>query len=183
MKRTSRLCRVAIALALSLPLVVTTAQVAGAAPAPSASDVAKALDSRSFAAPRPTANAAACPQPGQRVKTSSSPAVYLVDPNYLLNWIPGETEYFNLWNSWSGIATYNNLFTECYSGYYTMRNAHLAKLSSGPAIYIWDAQIVSGGAYRWITSEAVFNKYAFAWSKVRTQSSIGPIAVNYPWNF
>jgi hypothetical protein len=119
--------------------------------------------------------AAACPVPGQRVTTPTSPQVYLIDPDFFINLIPNPTVYFNLWDSWSGIATFDDAtLIDCFpEGYFTMNNAHLAKTVSDPAVYIYDEP---GGGYRWITSAAVFNMYAFSWSKIRAQASVSPIS-------
>ncbi|MFS8099250.1 hypothetical protein LFM09_19155, partial [Lentzea alba] len=99
-----------------------------------------------------SASAAACPVSGQRVKTSSSPAVYVVGPGRYLYWIPNETVYNNLFRTWAGIATYNNLFVDCYSSARTLTNGHLIKHPSFPHVYIWDGFL---GHYRWITSAGV----------------------------
>lgn len=128
---------------------------------------------------------AACPQPGQRVKTSTAPEVYLVDPDGGLNHLSDPTVYFNLWDTWDGIAVYDNLFTYCYSpdDYRMMSDAHLAKTSDSPRVYIWDATLQSGAAYRWITTPEIFDKYGFSWGKIRTQSSVSPINDDWPWDF
>ena len=54
--------------------------------------------------------AAACPVPGQRVKTSSSARIFVIDPDRYLYWIPNETVYNNVFRTWGGIATFDNLF-------------------------------------------------------------------------
>jgi hypothetical protein len=117
----------------------------------------RATGAKSDAAPQATARAATCPQPGQRVKSPSSPAVYLVDPDFFLNLIPNETVYFSLWDTWNGISTVSDAtLVECFGFYFTVDGAHLAKLANDPHVYIYDA---NGGGYRWITSETIFNKY------------------------
>jgi hypothetical protein len=125
---------------------------------------------------RPAKSAAACPVKGQQVKTSSSDTVYLVGPNYELYAIPGNV-YFNLWDNWQPIGTYDNLHSECFPGYFLLTNAHLAKTSSNATVYIYDA---SYGAYRAITYNA-FVQYKFSWSKIRVQTGVGPI-VQDQWN-
>jgi hypothetical protein len=50
-------------------------------------------------------------------------------------------------------------------------------LSGSAAIYIFDGTF---GAYRWITSAKVFNKYGFSWGKVVTQSDVQPPGAD--WN-
>jgi hypothetical protein len=118
-----------------------------------------------------------CPVPGQRVKTSYSPEVYLVDPDWELYYIPGNV-YFNLWDSWSGIVVNNDL-PYCYAYAWVLSNAFLTKTASQPQVYIYDSTL---GAYRWITTAEVFNKYGFSWGKIRTQAYIYPIS-SLNWDF
>lgn len=173
-----RLGRAAFAAAIGLSLVLGSA--VSAAAAPTGSTLRPATGQKSLSSVHPTRTAAACPQPGQRVKSTASPNVYVIDPDYLLNHIPSEAVYFNLWDSWAGISTVSeSTLVECFGVYYTMNNAHLAKTSSSPAVYIYDS---GGGGYRWITSEAVFNKYGFSWGKIKTLSSISPIS-SWNWDY
>ncbi|HKS98169.1 MAG TPA: hypothetical protein VJT31_01450 [Rugosimonospora sp.] len=115
-----------------------------------------------------------CPHPGQRVKTGTSPKVYLVDPGSYLNWIPDPTAYENLWGTAGGITTVaDQVLIDCFGFYFTMGGVHLAKTSSDPKVYIYDA---SGGGYRWIVNPTVFDKYAFVSGKIKIQASISPIS-------
>jgi hypothetical protein len=188
MKRLHQVVRVAVVLAVGLALLSATAGVAQAAPPPvtpgsakvdaAVSGVADAdAFARSVADPspaslKPDAVAAACPVPGQRVKTSTSSEVFLVGPQYDLNLIPDRATYESLWDSWNGIVTNNSLWS-CYNrdGAWIMWYAELAKESSSPKVYIYD---YNGGGFRWITSATVFNKYAFSWNKINVYSAIGP---------
>jgi hypothetical protein len=126
-------------------------------------------------------NSAACPQSGQRAKTSSSARVYLVDPEGFLRWIPG-TVYTNLWDNWNNIGVYDNLFTECFAAVSNLDNARLTKSTLSSNVYIWDSSMPSSGAFRWIAGQEIFNKYGFSWSKIGTQSSVTPIAAQWPWD-
>jgi hypothetical protein len=117
----------------------------------------------------PLAQAAACPEPGQRVKTSWSPRVYLVDPERELLLIQNEENYLKLWDNWNGIRTYDNLLSECHpGGHDNVLNGHLAKTPNDPRVYIWDIDL----GYRWIVSGEVFNKYGFSWGKIHTIDSV-----------
>jgi hypothetical protein len=122
-------------------------------------------------------SSAACPQPGQRFKSSVSPAIYLVDPNNRARWIPNEAVYFSLWETYDGIITLTNV-TACFSSFSNLNNAHLAKTSSSPATFIWDSEV----GYRWIISQSVFNKYAFSPRKIRTQATLSPVS-SERWDF
>ncbi|MGW4210400.1 hypothetical protein ACWEIJ_20595 [Lentzea sp. NPDC004789] len=153
--------------ALSLAFVVV-ALLAGAGSAVSGTTAGSAALVRTAAA------TGACPVPGQRVKTSSSPAIYVVDPDGRLYWIPSPDVYLSLFRTESGVVIYDNLFADCYTGWGTLSDGHLAK-GPGDAIYVWDGHL---GGYRWITSPAVFNAYAFAPDKVRNLASVSPIVAN-----
>ena len=142
--------RVAAAFAAGLALVAVTAGAAQAAPAKSVASTT-----------------APCPVSGQRVKTSNSPNVYLVGPDYLYL-IPDSTVYFNLWDSWSGIYTDDYLWG-CFDSYYALHDARLVRTTDG-SIYIYDDAY---GGYRWIVNMTVFNKYQFALDKVVNQSVPG----------
>lgn len=130
---------------------------------------------RSAAVVETSASAAACPVPGQRVKTSSAPAIYVVDPDGRLYWIPSPEVYLNLFRTESGVEIFDNLFVDCYSGWGTLGDGHLAK-GAGDAIYIWDGHL---GGYRWINSPAVFDKYAFASGMVRNLASVSPVVADW----
>ena len=151
----------------------------GAAGAAAAAPSTNGSFHQSTAAPHPAANPAACPTPAQRVKTASSPAIYLVGPDATANWIPTTQDYINLWDTWGGIYTVTDAtMTSCFGGFWTMSNAHLAKVTGNSKTYIYD---VNHGGYRWITGEPVFDKYAFAWDKVKTQASVSPVS-SQDWN-
>lgn len=131
---------------------------------------------RSGAPAEASASAAACPVPGQRVKTSSSPRIFVIDPDRYLYWIPNETVYNNVFRTWGGIATFDNLFVDCYRDWATLSNGRLVKTASSPRVYIWDGQL---GVYRWITSGTVFDAYQFAWNKIITVSSVSPVGLSW----
>lgn len=156
-----RLSRGAVTLALALSFVTVTAAAASAAPA-----VSEAV------------GVAACPGPGTRVKEAGNPAIYLVDPNWRLRWIPNETVYYNLWETMDGIRTID--IGQCFSSFTNLNHAFLVKPSTSAHTYIYDSDY---GMYRWITSSSVFNKYAFSVRKIHTWPSVSPIAYDKPWNF
>jgi hypothetical protein len=166
--------RAVIMFATVLALAVTTAGTGSSAP-----DVSHSKDTASA-----VTTAAACPQSGERVMAPGSSFIFLIDPGGFINWIPSEVEYFNLWDSYDGIVVYDNLFTECYewADVFTFNDAHLAKAGTLPEVYIWDDAVVSGGAYRWIVSAEIFDKYGFSWSKIRTQDAVAPVAIDSPWD-
>lgn len=124
-------------------------------------------------------SSAACPGPGQRFKSPSSPAIFLVDPDNRARWIPNESVYFSLWETYDGIVTLNN-FSACFGSFTNLNDAHLAKSSSSPQVFIWDSRY---GAYRWIINESVFNKYAFSWRMIRIRSTtVSPVTTDR-WDF
>lgn len=170
---TTKRVRRALVLALAaLFLALSPAGNAAAAPAGAPGGVA--LDPRDDVSTlRDAAPAAACPVPGDRVKTTSSSAVYVIDPEYDLNWVPNRTVYENVFDTWDGILTFDNLFTECYAGYYTLTGGHLAKTASSANVYIYQAAVEG---YRHVVSAAVFDKYDFAWAKIRVQASVSPVS-------
>ncbi|MFG6199714.1 hypothetical protein [Nonomuraea sp. JJY05] len=124
-------------------------------------------------------SSAACPAPGQRFKSPTSPAIFLVDPDNRARWIPNETVYFSLWETYDGIVILND-FSACFGSFTNLNGAHLVKSASSPQVFIWDSRY---GAYRWIINEAVFNKYAFSWRKVRVQSATVSPVTTERWDF
>ncbi|MFC0107615.1 hypothetical protein [Kibdelosporangium aridum] len=157
-----------------LSLSLGTTGAANASPTPPKPVAADAMS----ATAKPATVDAACPQPGQRVKQSAYPEVYVVDPDFTLRLIPDATTYFNLWESWGGVVVYDDLVS-CYREYVPLFNAHLVKLTTDDPVYIWDHYV----GYRHITDAAVFNKYGFSWDKIRNQSVVGPIAIDRPWDY
>jgi hypothetical protein len=114
-----------------------------------------------------------CPEQGQRFQLGSDKRVYLLSSNNYVHSFPNEQAYFSLWDTWDGIANFpTSIRVDCFGVFspHSMEYTGLYKTASRPEIYIWDYAM---GAYRWIRSEAVFNKYAFSWAKVRTVNSIG----------
>ena len=169
--KTNRLRRTLVVAAAGLFLAFTAVGNATAASAAPSGGVA--LDpAADVSTQRDAAPAAACPVPGDRVRTSSSAALYVIDPEYDLNWIPSPAVYENVFDTYDGILTYNNLFSECYIGYYTLYDGHLAKTSSSANVYIYQDAV---GGYRHIVSGPVFDKYDFAWAKIRTQA-VSPVS-------
>jgi hypothetical protein len=179
MKAVYRIGMSVLSFMVGLSLVVSAAETASATPGFTEAKVSK-LAARQLATTR-TSAIQACPVPGQRVKTSTSPNVYLIDPDDFINWIPSATDYFNLWDSWDGISVVSDsVLIDCFpEGFFTMSNVHLAKTPNAASVYIWD---VNGGGYRWITSGTIFNKYGFSWGKIRTQSSVSPVS-SLLWDF
>jgi hypothetical protein len=131
----------------------------------------------------PQVNLAACPVPGQRVRTASNPKIYLVAPNgdyYYLS----ATNYDNLYDSFAGVV-YNESLPGCIaaaggawenSGFYLLRSGNL----NDPRIYIFDGTYPNA-PYRWIVSGTVFSdKYGFSWGKVITAGSPNPVTPRGP---
>jgi hypothetical protein len=161
-KRTLRHTGLAITLGLSL-LVGTT----GVANAESAAK----------------GGAAACPVSGQRFQVGSDTRVYLVGPDRVLYAIANETVYFKLWNTWDGISRWpTTTIPSCFRTAYLWTDAWLRKGRNDPAVYIWDQRESPNGAYRWITSSAVFNKYAFAPNKIVVSEYGPPISSTNNWD-
>jgi hypothetical protein len=169
--------RAVLATLMIIFALVVPANTAGASVTTPAAGVALESDS-GVSTLRASANAAACPVPGDRVKISGDARVFLIDPEGDLNLIPNRTVYENLFTTWNGIKTFNNLFSECHFGWYTLHDAHLARPSaSNPAIYIYQAAV---GAYRHIVSMTVFNRYSFNVAKVQVRT-VSPIS-SLTWN-
>lgn len=166
MKIKSDAVRTLVALLAGAGRAVGAAGPVAAAPRPQ--PPSKVQDADPNAGTRTADFAAACPAIGQRVKTSSSSYVYLIGSSGYLYWIPNETVYFSLWDSWNGIVTNNDLWSR-YSSARVLDYGELVKVSSSSAVYICDNWY---GGDRWIPNAAAFNKYAFSWSKIKTVSGV-----------
>ncbi|PRY34788.1 hypothetical protein [Umezawaea tangerina] len=172
MKAFSRLSRALFALTLGLSFTAVATGTAGADPELSTAEGDNA----------PLRAAAVCPRPGQRVKTSTAPNVYLVNPERRLLLLPDEATYFALWDSWEGIVV-DDRVADCYSHYDIFDGPHLVRQNGGVNVYIWDN---SPGSYRLIPSLEVFEQYGFAWSRVKATpyNEIHPVSyrdwANYP---
>ena len=133
-----------------------------------------ALVTPTVAAASEQAAPAGCPQPGQRVKTSSSPAIYLVDPDFRLRSIPDAETYFSLWDTW-GYEVRDDVLS-CYPNPVPLYDAELVKEPGDPRVYIWDAYF----GFRHIVDGETFARYGFSWSKVKERSPVEPNA-DMPW--
>ncbi len=131
MKSRWRFRSAAVVLMAGLSLSLGTTGAANASPTPPKPVAADAMS----ATAKPATVDAACPQPGQRVKQSAYPEVYVVDPDFTLRLIPDATTYFNLWESWGGVVVYDDLVS-CYREYVPLFNAHLVKLTTDDPVYI-----------------------------------------------
>lgn len=124
----------------------------------------------------PQVDIAACPVPGQRVRTDADPNVYLVAPNGDYYHLTAGT-YANLFDSFAGVVR-NNSLPGCIAaagGAWVGYNFFLVRSGdlSDPRIYIFDGTYVN--PYRWIVSGTVFSdKYGFSWGKVITAGSTAP---------
>jgi hypothetical protein len=150
-------------------LVTATSGAASAAPAPKAGASAQ------------TASAATCPAPGHRIKDSSSATVYLVGPGGRLYYFPDSSDYFGLYTSYSGITTVSSSALDtCYAQSqgiaYALVDARLDKVNGTPDVFIYDN---SYRAFRWITSQSVFDRYGFASSKIRGFDVVGPVGPDW----
>ncbi|MFD1547854.1 hypothetical protein [Nonomuraea guangzhouensis] len=135
--------RIGLALTLGLTLSLGTAGVSNAA------------ESR----------AASCPAHGKRFQMSGSNRVYLAGPDDVAYAIPNETIYFQLWNTWDGLTVWpRDTVSSCFGGSHLWSDAFLIRDPTSPRVYLYDDRI---GRFRWITSEAVFDQYAFARNKIR----------------
>lgn len=165
---------------VSCVVAVSGALLLGAVGAASAAPSSSAPFSKSTAAPHAAPAQTSCPQPGQRVKTPTSPSIYLIGPDGTANWIPSATEYANLWDTWNGIFTVDDAtMSSCFGGFWTMSGAKLAKVPGNAKVYVYD---VNHGGYRWIASPDIFTKYAFAASKIKTQATVSPVSAAN-WDF
>ncbi|MCE7012040.1 hypothetical protein LWC34_55910 [Kibdelosporangium philippinense] len=117
---------------------------------------------------------AACPQPGQRIKTASSPAIYVVDPEFQLRSIQDEKTYFRLWDSWSYVIV--DEVESCFADPIPLLDAELVKEPGDPRVYIWDSHF----GFRHIIAPDVFAKYGFSWGKITERASVDPNP-DKPW--
>jgi hypothetical protein len=167
--------RMALMLATAATIAVTGPAATASAASPTAGSraggAASVVQPGAAAAP---VRAQACFRSGTRIKSPSSSKVYLVDPQGFWDWIPTETDYNNLFASWSGLVVTSDF--SCFRDGGPLYNARLVKKSNDPKVYIWDA---TWSAYRWIPTGDIFNAYHFDWSKIKTQSSISPIGPNW----
>jgi hypothetical protein len=105
----------------------------------------------------------AVPRPdlsGLRLKSPNNPAVYVVDPQGFVRWIPDPATYNNLFRDWNSIVTDVDL-VNIAQGPALTSGAVLAQGSSEAAVYL-----VSGGTKQWITSPSAMDKYDLNWKTV-----------------
>ena len=105
----------------------------------------------------------AVPRPdlsGLRLKAPNSPAVYVVDPQGFLRWIPDPVTYNNLFRDWNSIIVDIDLVNIAVGPALTS-GAVLARGSSEAAVYL-----ISNGTKQWITSPAAMDKYDLNWNTV-----------------
>ena len=160
-------CLATAAVALSLILGAGTA--VGAAPA----SASPATPAAVAAIPPPPD---ACWPTGTRIKSPSSPTVYLIGPGGYWYPIANEATYFNLFNSWAGL-TVSSDFSCFLSAGGSLNGAYLVRKSTRPEVFIWNNVI---GLFQWIPDETTFNYYHFSWSKIRVQSAdIGPVGPSW----
>ncbi len=106
---------------------------------------------------------AARPRPdlaGLRLKAPNNPAVYVVDPQGFLRWIPDPATYNNLFRDWNSIITDVDL-VDISMGPQLTNGAILAQGSGEPAVFL-----ISNGTKQWITSPAAMDKYDLNWNTV-----------------
>ena len=115
-------------------------------------EVTRGLAPASLSAPRPDLA-------GLRLMHLTGPAIYLVNPEGLLQWIPNPDTYNNLFRDWNGV--YRVDIATMAIGTALSNGAVLAKGNTSNAVYL-----VSNGKKRWITSPAVMDKYYFNWNHV-----------------
>lgn len=114
---------------------------------------------------------------GARLMPLVGPAIYLVNPEGYLQWIPNPATYNNLFRDWNGVQRTD--IAGISAGPALSDGALLAKGSLSAAVYI-----ISNGLKRWITSPDVMNKYYFSWNRVIVvpQILIDEIPVGNPWS-
>jgi hypothetical protein len=98
-------------------------------------------------------------RPGLRIQAPGDPAVYLIDSDGTRRHIPDPQTYTNLFGDY-------NILTHSLSGIPAgpdlSSGAYLA-IGDGPTTYL-----VTNGEKRWITTQAVFNQFAFNGNKIQT---------------
>ena len=105
----------------------------------------------------------AVPRPdlaGLRLKAPNNAAVYVVDPQGFLRWIPDPTTYNNLFRDWNSIIVDIDL-VNIATGPALTSGAVLARGSTEAAVYL-----ISNGRKDWITSPAAMDKYDFNWNTI-----------------
>lgn len=96
---------------------------------------------------------------GARLMPLVGNAIYLVNPEGYLQWIPNPATYNNLFRDWNGVQRTD--IAGIAVGSPLSDGALLAKGNLSGAVYI-----VSNGIKRWITSPDAFNKYYFNWNSI-----------------
>ncbi|WP_433438269.1 hypothetical protein [Nonomuraea sp. CA-141351] len=159
-----RIRRTCLAVVVGLPLFVGTAGV-------------------SNAESTPEQGVFACPVSGQRFRMSGSSRVYLVGPDNVAYAIADQSVYFALWNTWDGISEWpNDTVSSCFGGAFLWTETGLVKGANDPRVYIWDQRDAGIGGYRWITSQAIFNKYSFAPNKIQVRQNPPVITSTDNWD-
>jgi hypothetical protein len=97
---------------------------------------------------------------GLRLKAPNDAAIYLVDPQGFLRWIPDPTTYNNLFRDWNGVISSLDI-PNISRGPNLTSGAVLATGAGTAPVYL-----VTNGAKDWITSPAVMDKYYFNWNTV-----------------
>ena len=115
---------------------------------------------------------------GLRLKAPNNPAVYVVDPQGCLRWIPDPATYNHLFRDWGSIIIDIDLVNIAVGPALTS-GAVLARGSSEAAVYL-----ITNGTKHWIISPAAMDKYDFNWNTVVQVPNIlvDTIPSGLPWS-
>ena len=97
---------------------------------------------------------------GLRLKSPNDAAIYMVDPDGLLRWIPNAATYNNLFRDWNGVVISTDI-PDISRGLNLTDGSVLVQGTGTAAVYL-----ASNGIKRWITSPATMDKYYFNWNTV-----------------
>src|SRR5689334_20788439 len=127
MKEPVRTVRSLLIAAAAISLVLGAGTTAGAAPVSTGSHDGSAVP----AIPPPPDK---CWATGTRIKSPSSPTVYLIGPGGIWYPIANETTYFNLFDSWSGLTVSSDF--NCFdTSNGVLNGAYLVKKSNRPEVF------------------------------------------------
>jgi len=114
---------------------------------------------------------------GLRLMHLTGPAIYLVNPEGFLQWIPNPPTYNNLFRDWNGV--YKVDISNMAKGTALSDGAILARGNASAPVYL-----VSNGRKRWISSPAAMDKYYFNWGHVYVVPQIltNSIPTGNPWS-
>lgn len=93
---------------------------------------------------------------GARIRCTCNEAIYLVDMDGSMRWIPDPTTYNNLFRDWNGVDNVDAIDSGAVGTPLTS-GAYLAQSPDAPQVYL-----ITNGVKRWITSPAAMDQFYFS---------------------